>query len=356
MTGPETARTKEDVLLLAVAVAATGIALAGAREAAPVELGLWLATATAVAVALAALFAFWLGGAARRAVGETLFGEWNAARTVLAALPDGVLVVEDGIVCSVNGQLCELFGFEQEELLGAAAPFPFWPPEHRHEIEAWHARLDARGAVDGELTFRRRDGGRVRVLVAGRTLVGDPAKPRQLVTVRDVTASHRREQRMAELASRDLETGLLNQPELEERLREAVRRALSSGGNVTVVLGALGVGGATGETALGRPEGLLAIDRLGTTMRVGDLLGRTRDGRLAWILPDTDMHGGVGAIARVRTDLAGLENVSLTVGICDLVTAGDGLALYAFAGCALDAALRRGEGATVQYASQELAA
>ncbi len=34
--------------------------------------------------------------------------------------------------------------------LGTRAPFPFWPPEHRHDVEAWHADLVARG----ELTSR----------------------------------------------------------------------------------------------------------------------------------------------------------------------------------------------------------
>ena len=77
--------------------------------------------------------------AARRVVGATLFGEWEAARTLLSAMPDGLLLVHDGRVLSVNSGLCELLGFEREELLGAAAPFPFWRPEHRHEIEAWHA-------------------------------------------------------------------------------------------------------------------------------------------------------------------------------------------------------------------------
>jgi hypothetical protein len=107
---------------------------------------------------------------------------------------------------------------------------------------------------------------------------------------------------------------------------------------------------------LRRPEALLAVDRLSATLRAGDLLACTAGGELAWILPDADMHGGVGAVARARTELASLDGVALTVGICDLATAGDGLALYAFAGCALEAASRRGPGATVQYASQALAA
>ena len=35
---------------------------------------------------------------------------------------------------------------------------------------------------------------------------------------------------------------------------------------------------------------------------------------LAMILPDTDAHGGVGAVARARAELAELGDVALTVG------------------------------------------
>ena len=142
---PAAGRTKEDALLLGVAAAAAAGAMVAVREAMPPSLGLWIATAAALALALAAVFAFWLGGEARRVVGATLFGEWEAARTLLSAIPDGLLLVHDGRVLSVNRRLCELLGFEREELLGAAAPFPFWPPEHRHEIEAWHAALGKLG-------------------------------------------------------------------------------------------------------------------------------------------------------------------------------------------------------------------
>ena len=69
----------------------------------------------------------------------------------------------DGEICSVNRSLCELLGFERDELLGTRAPFPFWPPEHRHERRglARGARR-ARRAHVASSTFRRRQGDRVR--------------------------------------------------------------------------------------------------------------------------------------------------------------------------------------------------
>ena len=239
--------------------------------------------------------------------GRALHGEWDTARTLLAAIPDGLFVVHDGGIRSVNRPLCELVGFDEDELLGAVAPYPFWPPEHRHEIEAWHSDLETRGEVDGELTFRHRDGGRIRVIASGRAVSDEAGRSQRLVSVRDVSAGHRRELRLAELASHDSETGLLNRVEFEKRLGDAVRRALATGSNVTVVLAELAAGGSTGPGVFRRPEALVAVQRLRALLRVDDEIARTGEGELAWILHDTDAHGGVGAVARARTDLAALE-------------------------------------------------
>ena len=355
MRPPATVRTKEEALLLGVAASAAVVAVVSVRDAEPPRIGLWVATATALGLALAALFALWLAGHARRVVDETLFGEWDAARALLSAVPDGLLVLDEGQVRSVNRRLCELLGFEREELLGMTAPLPFWPPEHRHEIEVWHAQLEAPGEHETELTFRHRDGSRLRVLVAGRTVPAGPGEAqRRLVTVRDVSANHRRERRLLELSSRDPDTGLLNHGEFEERLGGVVRRAVGSGENVALVLAELGLGGGTGSGVLLRPEGLVAVERLRALVRAGDELARTRENEIAWILPGADAHAGVGAVARARAALAGLADVTLTVGICDLATAGDVLALYAFADRALSVARAQGPGGTAQYRPKAL--
>ena len=346
---------------MGVAAAAAVVAVLSVRDAAPAEVGLWIATATALALALAALFALWLAGHARRVVDETLFGEWDAARTLLSAIPDGLLVVDEGRVRSVNRRLCELVGFEREELLGTTAPLPFWPPEHHHEIEAWHAQLEAPGEHETELTFRHRDGSRLRVLVAGRTVPAGPGEaPRRLVTVRDISANHRRERRLLELSSRDPDTGLLNHGEFEQRLGSAVRRAVGGGEgggeNVALVLAEIGLEGGTGDGVLLRPEGLVAVERLRSLARAGDELARTRENEIAWILPGADAHGGVGAVARARAGLAELGGVTLTVGVCDLASAGAALALYAFADRALSVARAQGAGGTAQYRPTALGA
>ena len=342
-------RGVEDLLLLLVAMAAAGVAVLAVLEAAPSDLVLWVATASALALALTATFVLLLGGVARRAADDAVDGEWDTARALLSALPDGLLVVAGGRIRSVNRGLCDQLGFDRGALLGAEAPFPFWPPEHRHEIDAWHAELDARKEHVGELTYRHWNGGRLRVLVAGRVISMDDGQPRYLVTVRDVSESHRRERRLADLSIRDPQTGLFDRHEFEARLGEAVRRAGVSGTSLTVVLAELDVRGLTGEGVFARPEALIAVERLARAGRAGDDLARTRDGELAWILPETDADGAVEAVARLRLELATLDGVSLTAGVCDLATAGDGLSLYALADRALERARRQGAGTTARY-------
>ena len=121
MNGPRDGRSKDELLLLLVSGMATVVAVVFAREAAPDPLGLWLATAAALGLALTGLFAFWFGGAARRRLEESLHAESEAVRTLLSAIPDGLMLVRDGEICSVNRSLCELLGYEREEQIGRAS-------------------------------------------------------------------------------------------------------------------------------------------------------------------------------------------------------------------------------------------
>jgi len=149
-------RTKEELLLLAACVAGIAIAGVSAREAVMIDIGPILGTAAALGVAGASAFAYWLSRAARGVVVRGEDAELTAARELLSAIPDGLMLVQDGRVRSVNRRLCELLGFERAELVGEGQPFSFWPPELRHELEAWHEDLERRGELEGELTLRRR--------------------------------------------------------------------------------------------------------------------------------------------------------------------------------------------------------
>ena len=63
--------------------------------------------AVPLGIVLAALLAFAGVGIARRRRAESAYGEWNAARSVLAAIPDGLFLVRDGRICLASFKASE---------------------------------------------------------------------------------------------------------------------------------------------------------------------------------------------------------------------------------------------------------
>jgi PAS domain S-box-containing protein len=331
-------RTKEELVLLAVSVVAAAVAAGAALRASPASPLVWTATALALALALATAFAFWFTGAVRR----VLRRDAAAVRELLSALPEGLAVVEGDVLVSVNRRLCDLLGYDRDELVGASAPFPFWPPERRHELERWHAGLGDGATSPSTLVLLHADGRRLPVLVARGTVDGE--SDRHVLTVRDVSVSHRRGRRLLELSTREPVTGLLNERGLEEHLGRAVGRALAGEHDVSVALLDLGID-------LDRPEGLLVVEEVRKLVRVGEDLGRTQDDELAWILPETSADDAIRAVERVRRALAG--EATVTAGVCDLASAGCALSLYAFAGRALATARMELPGGTSVHRVRE---
>ena len=64
-------------------------------------------------------------------------------QTILTALVDKLIVVDnDERITDVNESLYDMTNFAEVELLGARAPFPFWPEERRDELTiAFNATL-----------------------------------------------------------------------------------------------------------------------------------------------------------------------------------------------------------------------
>jgi PAS domain S-box-containing protein len=85
----------------------------------------------------------------------------SRSRALVGALRDGLCVVGlDARISEVSDRLCEITGFSREELVGAAAPFPFWPEEDAERIQASFARTLEGGSGHREWTFKRRNGER----------------------------------------------------------------------------------------------------------------------------------------------------------------------------------------------------
>jgi PAS domain S-box-containing protein len=271
----------------------------------------------------------------------------DAARTILAAFPEAVVAMENGVIIAANRKLCSLFGADRTDVLGMCAPYDFWPPEHRHEHEDWLQRLDEVGSAEAELTIRRRDGQRIPVLASGSSLPARPGRPTtQVVSFRDISERRRVEDRLAELASRDPLTELLNEWGFQERLGEEVARAQAARRALSIVLIQFDGLATQGDLAA-------VISRFRADLRAGEQISRTNETELAWILPEVEAAGAVAAVERAvshlgRASREGLAVPVISAGVCELGNAPDAAVLYAFADRALKAARAQG-GGTVVY-------
>lgn len=264
---------------------------------------------------------------------------------VFTAFPEPALIIQGDRIAAVNARLCDLLGADRPTLVGSSAPFPFWPPEHRHELEEWHRTLAATGSSEAELTVRRADGQRLPVLASGNAMSLAGTGPVLVVSLRDISERRHVEDRLAALASRDPLTELLNEWGFQERLAEEVARARATGRTLSIVLVQFDGLATQGDLAV-------AIGRFRADLRAGEQISRTNESELAWILPEVDAAGAIAAVTRAVSHvsrLAGdrIQSVTVSAGICELGASFDEAVLYAFADRALQTARAQGGGTVV---------
>lgn len=134
-------------------------------------------------------------------------GRWRRAKSLLASVAGvvrtGIAAVDlEGRQTFVNDALCRMTGFARHDLVGRVAPFPYWSPARRAEIDAFLRRLtsDSTDLDEFETLFCRRDGSEfpVRITVS-RILDGNGRTSGWSASVVDVstqvaadTEDHRR--------------------------------------------------------------------------------------------------------------------------------------------------------------------
>jgi diguanylate cyclase (GGDEF)-like protein/putative nucleotidyltransferase with HDIG domain len=148
--------------------------------------------------------------------------------------------------------------------------------------------------------------------------------------------------RLAERASTDPLTGLLNHRAFHERLETEVRRARRHGRELSVAVIDVDnfkqvndtLGHEAGDRLLARLAGLLV-----ELVRAEDALARVGGDEFACILPETGRHQALAALERARRAVqdANLAPTPLTVsvGICDLDASDDPREMFHFADGAL---------------------
>ncbi|HEX4266156.1 MAG TPA: PAS domain S-box protein [Verrucomicrobiae bacterium] len=105
---------------------------------------------------------------ARKLTEKKLWEEHAFRSAIENSIPSGIVVLNlDGKLTYVNPAFCEMVGWNEAELIGTKAPFPYWPEDEVEVITSAMARV-IEGVVptDGfELRFRRSSGERFDVSV-----------------------------------------------------------------------------------------------------------------------------------------------------------------------------------------------
>ena len=283
------------------------------------------------------------------------------AQTIIGSTREGFMLTVDGEVLDVNSALCEMTGFDRQELVGATVPYPFWAPEALEAINE-HRVAVARGSGPRELetTYLCRNGTRINVSVTTVPARFDRGgRTGYVSTIRDITAQTRHEAELQRLATRDSLTGLLNQRVFHERLRDEIARATRHNRPLSIAILDLDHFKDVNDR-YGHPVGdevlRAAAERLQALTRDGEHLARIGGEEFGWILPDANAEGAYAAAERARhatnaTPFPRIGSLTVSAGVCALTDADDG-DLYKHADRALYAAKQQGRNRTVLYTPQ----
>jgi diguanylate cyclase (GGDEF)-like protein/PAS domain S-box-containing protein len=278
--------------------------------------------------------------------------ERDHSEAIVAAMSEGYALTVTGQLVAVNDALCEITGFSREELEGAQAPFPFWPPEAQERYTLVRDAVLADGGGTFELTLMRKDGSRFPAEITTRPAHNpDGSLLGYVNTLRDVSERKRHEAELERRATHDGLTGLANHRMFHQRLGEEIARATRHGRPLSVAVLDLDRfkqvndrhGHLVGDRVLRE-----VASRLAGLVREEELVARVGGEEFAWILPDATAPGALAAAERARRAICeqpidvAAGTVTLSAGVCDLACAASADDLYDRADQALYEAKRRG--------------
>ncbi|OYU42677.1 MAG: diguanylate cyclase, partial [Burkholderiales bacterium PBB4] len=127
-----------------------------------------------------------------------------------------------GALVQVNPAFCQMVGFEREELVGLAAPYPYWPPEDIGSLQdAFHA-AEAENFPQLELTLVRKNGERFPTFISPSAVRDAQGQIVNFIaTVKDVSERKKAENEIRFQALHDELTGLGNRRAFDQILSQA---------------------------------------------------------------------------------------------------------------------------------------
>jgi PAS domain S-box-containing protein len=138
----------------------------------------------------------------RKLAEEALRAEHAYRKPIEDAMLAGVVAMANvtGRLIYTNPAFCNIVGWSEQELLGQAPPFPFWPPEDSENImKILISRLSNEEPPEIEIRFQRKNGERFPVLIKTAPLTdGQGNKIGIVSTIADITRQKLSETRLRE--------------------------------------------------------------------------------------------------------------------------------------------------------------
>jgi len=120
---------------------------------------------------------------------EYLKREKKFSEDLIHSLSQGLVVMNvSGEIIDVNPSFCQITQFDKHELIGAKAPFPFWPPESINEIQECLSKTLKGNKGNFEFMFMRKGGDRFPVSLITSSIKNKDGKTNSFfVTVEDIS-------------------------------------------------------------------------------------------------------------------------------------------------------------------------
>jgi diguanylate cyclase (GGDEF)-like protein/PAS domain S-box-containing protein len=166
---------------------------------------------------------------ARRAAEQALKHSEARYRTLVEHSQVGVYLMLDDCYTYVNQAFAAMFGYTEEELVGANFRILVPPESREHQEDRYQRQVRGEGnRGDYGIVLQRKDGSRIEVVISAGTVEMD-GRLYTCGTIRDVTEQHRIQRQLEHNASHDLLTGLPNRVVFERELAAVIAEARPRG-------------------------------------------------------------------------------------------------------------------------------
>ena len=237
-------------------------------------------------------------------------------RTLFASMGEGLTQVNnDEVIEYVNDRLCELTGYEREELLGETTHNMFFDEEGRVVVERMNQQR--RKGISGryEARLRKKSGEMLWVLISGAPIVNaEGIVSGTLGVFMDITERKRTEEKMLHDAFHDSLTGLANRALFSDHLRLRIERGKRDQSGIFAVLFLDFDRFKIINDSLGHAEGdallILIARRLESVLRSSDVVARLGGDEFTILLSELDEEDDAICIAeRIQENLKDPFNI-----------------------------------------------